>query len=78
MFTINSDPKIFETAGQQAGVQHFGFRLKESINMDHLKEKVIAAGGTQFEHGTRGPKETWAFFNAPDGYDIEVFWTDEH
>jgi catechol 2,3-dioxygenase-like lactoylglutathione lyase family enzyme len=78
VFTINSDPKVNKDAGKLAGVQHFGFRLRERMDMNELGARVIAAGGTSFEHGTRGEKETWAFFNDPDGYDIEIFWSEEH
>ena len=77
VFTIKADPKNFDVAGKSAGVAHFGFRLREPIEVNDLIEKVTAAGGTEIEHGSRtagNESEKWLFTKDPDGYDIEIFW----
>ena len=76
VFTISSRPEARADAGKLAGVQHFGFRLREPADMQTLLEEIEQAGGKAIEHGTRGKnkEELWAFFNDPDGYDVEIFW----
>jgi catechol 2,3-dioxygenase-like lactoylglutathione lyase family enzyme len=76
VFTLSSRPEAQGDAGKLAGVQHFGFRLREKADMKVLLEEIERAGGKPLEHGTRGQdkEEVWAFFSDPDGYDIEVFW----
>jgi catechol 2,3-dioxygenase-like lactoylglutathione lyase family enzyme len=75
VITINGNPNVKEVAGKLVGVQHFGFRLREKPDFAKMQDFILNAGGTNFEHGTRGEDgEVWAFFNDPDGYDIELFW----
>ena len=68
VFTLNGRPDLLKEAGELAGVQHFGFRLCE--------EEIEKAGVEPIGHGTRGQdsQEVWAFFNDPDGYNLEIFW----
>jgi catechol-2,3-dioxygenase len=77
VFTINSSPKFAEDIGKMAGIAHFGFRLKEPVELDTFINKVTEAGGTDIEHGSRtagGENEKWLFTKDPDGYDVEIFW----
>ena len=58
-----------------SGVQHFGLRLCEKADMKKLLEEIEKAGGKPIDHGTRGQdsQEILAFFNDPDGYNLEIF-----
>lgn len=76
IITLNADPENAHQAGQSAGVSHFGFRLRESYDMQGLLELVRKAGGNPIGHGSRGPEknELYAFFTDPDGYEVELFY----
>ena len=76
VFTLSGRPESQADAGKLAGVQHFGFRLREKADMEELLAEIAQAGGTPLEHGTRGQdkQEVWGFFNDPDGYAVEIFW----
>ncbi len=54
---------------------HFGFRLREPMDMSKVVEKLVQLGGKSAEHG--GSKEKgrlYAFASDPNGYTVEVFW----
>ena len=75
VFTLNCNPE-FNQSGEMGGIAHFGFRLKDTIEMTELLDAVVQAGGTFIEHGTRGKnkEEQYAFAKDPDGYEVEFFW----
>lgn len=73
IFTINANPEQAEHAGKTGGVAHFGFRMRERADMAEVLEQVSRAGGSPQNHGTRG-EEVYAFFNDPDGYELELWW----
>lgn len=76
VFTLNADPEHTNDAGKMGGIAHFGFRLREAIEMTEVLSKAEKAGGKPIDHGRRGKdkREAWAFLTDPDGYEIEVFW----
>ena len=76
VFTLNCNQEFNQTSGEMGGIAHFGFRLKDAIDMTELLDAVARAGGTPIEHGTRGKnkEEKYAFATDPDGYEIEFFW----
>ena len=73
VFTLNANPEHVDHAGQMGGVAHFGFRMHESADMAAVLEAVSRAGGRPLTHGKRGD-EVYAFFNDPDGYELELWW----
>ncbi len=76
VFTINCNPDAAEQIGKMGGIAHFGFRLKDETDMEHLLKAVEDAGGKAGGHGSRGANktETYAFAFDPDGYELEFFW----
>jgi catechol-2,3-dioxygenase len=76
VFTLNADPQMVERAGQSAGVAHFGFRMRERAEMTEVLKTIEALQGKPIEHGQRG-SEVYAFFNDPDGYEVEMWWGPE-
>lgn len=56
------------------GIQHFGFRLRESGDMKKMVALIEKAGGTVREKGEFVPGEPYVFFYDPDGYEIEVWY----
>ena len=56
------------------GIMHFGFRLKNRIDMEAFVVDVANAGGQIKEKGEFVPGEPYAFIYDPDGYEIEVWY----
>ncbi len=56
------------------GIMHFGFRLKNRIDMEAFAVDVANAGGQIKEKGEFVPGEPYAFTYDPDGYEIEVWY----
>jgi len=56
------------------GIMHFGFRLKNRIDMEAFAVDVANAGGQIKEKGEFVPGEPYAFIYDPDGYEIEVWY----
>jgi catechol-2,3-dioxygenase len=56
--TLNAEPdQDHVTPGDSGGIAHFGFRLKEGMDLGQAIEEVIASGGRlvkRGEHGTPG------------------------
>jgi catechol 2,3-dioxygenase-like lactoylglutathione lyase family enzyme len=76
VFTLNADPDGISDVGKMGGIAHFGFRLREDVDMAVVKDQVARAGGTFLETGKRGKdkKESYLFVRDPDGYEVEFFW----
>jgi len=76
VFTLNADPDNIPQVGKMGGIAHFGFRLREDLEMAALLNEVELAGGKALESGTRGQdkKESYLFVSDPDGYEFELFW----
>ena len=58
-----------------AGVNHFGFTLMSTDDVDRAVEEAIAAGGTlkrRVEAEVDGTLERFAYVTDPDGYSIEL------
>ncbi len=67
--TLNAVP---EKAGQTGGVDHFGFRLVDTNQLDRAIEEVERAGGRLLERGEHAPGSPYAYVADPDGYMIEL------
>jgi catechol 2,3-dioxygenase-like lactoylglutathione lyase family enzyme len=75
IFTINARSVEAKDVGAMGGVAHFGFRLREPVEMSKVLEAAAQLGGNPVEHG--GSKEKgrlYAFAKDPDGYEVEIFW----
>jgi predicted enzyme related to lactoylglutathione lyase len=60
--------------GQTGGIAHFGFRLKNPLDIDEIVTKVINAGGRIIDKGEFVPGEPYVFFKDLDGYEVEVWY----
>jgi catechol 2,3-dioxygenase-like lactoylglutathione lyase family enzyme len=71
--TLNDGPDQGDRRpGESGGVAHFGFRLKEGVDLDQAIEEVLAAGGRLERRGEHAPGEPFAYVTDPDGYVIEL------
>ena len=61
-------------AGKGGGITHFGFRLVKPDDIDAVIAEVENAGGTLIRRGEFAPGFPFAYFNDPDGYEIEVWF----
>lgn len=58
--------------GEQGGIEHFGFTVRPSTNLDRVRARVENAGGTFVAETTIGPGVPTLFFADPDGYIIQL------
>ena len=78
IFTVNAVPNEIQNVGKMGGIAHFGFRLREPMEMNKALEDIVRLGGKALEQG--GSIENGrlcAYGTDPDGYEIEVFWEEE-
>jgi catechol-2,3-dioxygenase len=78
IITINATPEASVEIGKMGGIAHFGFRLREPIEMDRVLGEIVRLGGKSVSQG--GSKEKgrlYAFGTDPDGYEIEIFWEED-
>ena len=45
IFTINADPSEERDVGKMGGIAHFGFRLRDLVEMDRVFEEATRLGG---------------------------------
>ena len=60
--------------GDTGGIAHFGFRLKNAIDIDEMTHKIITAGGIVIDQGEFVPGSPYVFFKDPDGYEVEIWY----
>lgn len=72
LITLNEDPREVDRAGANGGVDHFGFRLDEGVDLDVAVREVEAAGGTVVKRGEHAPGVPFLYIRDPDGYLIEL------
>ncbi len=61
-------------AGVRAGIDHFGFRLKQAGDIDRAVDEVLKAGGKLLRRGEFAPGFPFAYVADPDGYEIEIWF----
>jgi catechol 2,3-dioxygenase-like lactoylglutathione lyase family enzyme len=66
--------KSDEVPHNDNGIMHFGFRLKNALDIETLIHDVLNSGGQIKEKGEFVPGEPYAFICDPDGYEIEVWY----
>lgn len=71
IITFRSD---LPNPGKSAGVVHFGFRLRSPDEIDAIVEAAKRAGAKIKERGEFSPGHPYAYFNDPDGYEVEVWY----
>jgi catechol 2,3-dioxygenase-like lactoylglutathione lyase family enzyme len=62
-----------EATGNSGGIVHFGFRLRDSKDIEAM-EKIRKAGGLITGQGEFLPGSPYIFFKDPDGYEVEVWY----
>ena len=72
LLTLNQDPDLADRAGDNGGLDHFGFRLADPADLDAAVDAVVAAGGWLDRRGEHGPGEAFAYCRDPDGYLFEL------
>lgn len=60
--------------GQTGGIAHFGFRLKDPVDIDEIENKVKVAGGRIIDKGEFVPGSPYIYFKDLDGYVVEVWY----
>jgi catechol-2,3-dioxygenase len=74
VFTINQDTDHQEI-GHMGGIAHFGFRLREPMDMQEIIRAASNLGAIPTVHGGSEEKgRLYAFVKDPDGYELEIFW----
>ena len=74
-----NDILVFEKSAKkkfitEAGIAHFGFRLRKAADIEQMHQKISEAGGEILEKGEFLPGSPYIFFKDPDGYTIEVWY----
>jgi catechol 2,3-dioxygenase-like lactoylglutathione lyase family enzyme len=70
--TLNQDPALAERAGDNGGVDHFGFDLVDKADLDAAIAEVEGAGGRLVRRGEHAPGHPFAYCTDPDGYLFEL------
>lgn len=70
--TLNQDPVLVDRAGQNGGIDHFGFHLDEGVDLDIAIKEIEAAGGRLERRGEHAPGVEFAYCRDPDGYLFEL------
>lgn len=63
-----------DLTGQPGGIVHFGFRLRDPLDISSIEEKLIKMGANIKERGEFAPGSPYIFFYDPDGYELEVWY----
>ena len=72
LITLNEDPALIATAGQNGGVGHFGFQLAPGEDLDAAIADVVRAGGALVRRSGPEERRSYAYVRDPDGYLIEL------
>ena len=72
VLTLHEDRENKARAGDNGGISHFGFRMKNHTQLDQAIEEVVRGGGTFVERGEHAPGIHYAYVTDPDGYVIEL------
>lgn len=60
--------------GKPGGIAHFGFRLRDPMDIGSAASAVEKAGGTIREQGEFCPGEPYLFAIDPEGYEFEIWY----
>jgi len=61
-------------AGKAGGIDHFGFRLTTSKDIEKAAKEVERAGGKILRRGEFAPGFPFVYVADPDGYEIEIWY----
>lgn len=66
-----ADPAV-DRAGDNGGIDHFGFALADQADFDAAIDQICAAGGTLLTRDELAPGWPTAFLRDPDGYVFQI------
>lgn len=66
--------EVIEWSKPRAGIDHFGFRLKNAGDIDLAVNEVLRAGGKLLRRGEFAAGFPFAYVTDPDGYEIEIWF----
>lgn len=72
LITLNQSSRAAGLAGDNGGIDHFGFQLTDGSDLDAAIAEVEAAGGKLINRGEHAPGARFAYIRDPDGYVIEL------
>jgi catechol 2,3-dioxygenase-like lactoylglutathione lyase family enzyme len=76
--SLSSDPGSGETdralgkPGEHGGIDHFGFMISPGSRLEHVRDRVVSAGGTYLRRHDVDKRVPSLFFADPDGYVFQV------
>lgn len=73
-FDVLAFEKVDSGAGILSGINHFGFRLVATDDLDQALVEVESAGGTVLRRGEFAPGFPCAYVADPDGYELEIWF----
>lgn len=59
--------------GKPGGVDHFGFRLTDPVDIEHAVREAESAGAKIVSSGEFAPGLPYLYLEDPDGYTIEIW-----
>ena len=72
LITLNQDETERAKAGDNGGIAHFGFNLRNANDIDQAVVEVEEAGGKVLSRGEHAPGVPFVYVADPDGYVIEL------
>ena len=72
LITLNQDEAQHAKAGDNGGITHFGFNLRDAADIDAAIVEVEHAGGKLLSRGEHAPGVPFLYVADPDGYVIEL------
>ncbi len=76
LLTLSCGEHATKHAGPGGGIEHFGFRLEEDVNVDDAVEVAVKGGAALIQRGEHAPGWPFAYLTDPDGYLIEIWKLD--
>ena len=70
--TLNQDATLVDRAGDNGGIDHFGFHLVDKSDLESAIAEVEANGGSLERRGEHAPGHPFAYVRDPDGYLFEL------
>jgi catechol 2,3-dioxygenase-like lactoylglutathione lyase family enzyme len=64
--------RVLGQPGDHGGIDHFGFLVSAGSRLDHVRDRVVAAGGTFLHRHDLDRRVPSLFFADPDGYVFQV------
>ena len=72
VLSLDENAELAAKAGENGGITHWGFLLRDPKAVDAAIDEVQSAGGRLVERGEHLPGAPFAYIEDPDGYLIEL------